>query len=112
MLSARVAVALLSPLLLGSFVHSAAPCDRALRRLEGYTIAKVSSIKGTFNGCESGRLLELVDGTLLRCASYGYQYAYMPDAVLFSKSLVVEGKTLMLAKLMVEGELYDVSVGR
>lgn len=94
------------PLLLGSFFT--APCDRALRRVEGYTVVKVTSIKGTFNGCAYDRLVELIDGTILRCSSYGYQYAYAPDAVLFARSVAIEGKSATITKLLVEGELYDV----
>ena len=95
------------PLLLGSF--SSAPCDRALKRLEGYTVVKASSIRGTFNGCAYDRLLELSDGTILRCSSYGYQYAYAPDAVVFARSVAIEGKSATITKLLVEGELYDVT---
>lgn len=103
-------VGLLTPLLLGSALRAdAAPCDRALRRLEGWTIIRVGSVRGTFEGCDFDRLVELTDGTILRCSAYGYQYAYMPDAVVFGKSISVSGQDAVMIKLMVEGELYDMA---
>jgi len=96
------------------FLISAAPCrvadcSRTLRRMEGWTIAKVGAIKGTFNGCEFDRLVELQDGTVLRCAAYGYQYAYMPDAVVFTKGTSIGDSRMVMVKLMVEDEIYDMS---
>ena len=98
----------LAPLILAAH-FSSAPCDRALRRLEGWTIMKVSTVRGTFNGCEYDKLVELTDGTVLRCASYGYQYAYMPDAVVFAKSVTAGATSAVMIRLMVEGELYDMA---
>lgn len=51
-----------------------------------------------------------MDGTVVRCSSYGYQYAFMPEAVLFAKYLTFDGKSVSIFQMMVEGEIYDVLV--
>ena len=78
MRSAYRLLPLMLPLFLAAPSTNLASCDRALRRMEGWTIVKVTQIRGTFEGCESDRLIEFVDGTTLRCSSFGYQYGYMP----------------------------------
>ena len=77
--------------------------------MEGWTIVKVGTIKGSFNGCEFDKLIELQDGTVLRCSSYGYQYSYMPDAIVFGKSISTGTVSGVMIKLMVEGEVYDMA---
>jgi|GEM_PF-433252 len=96
-----------APILLTTFAVSSGNCDRALRRLEGWTVVKVSSINGEFEGCDYHKPVELIDGTILRCSSYGYQYGYMPDAVLFAKTIKASGQAVVMLRLLVDGELYD-----
>jgi hypothetical protein len=86
-----------------------ASCDRALRRLQGWTIVKVGTIKGNFEGCDHDRLIEFDDGTILRCSSYGYQYAYHPDAIVFAKSASVNGQAFTMVKMLVDGDVYDMA---
>ena len=78
----------------------------------GYTIVAKKTVAGyadedgkkddSFEGCESGRIIIFDDDTYVRCQSYGYHYAYRPDAV-----ILVNGSS---AKMVVEDESYDVSL--
>ena len=98
---------LLVPLLLGDHGRTES-CTRALRRMEGWTIVKVTTVNGTFEGCDFNRIIQFLDGTGVRCSSYGYQYAYMPDAILFGKSSSISGRSFTMLRLLVEGEMYDI----
>ncbi len=96
------------PMLLASWTERpVGRCERSLRRLEGWTIAKVGNIRGSFEGCNYDRLIELDDGTILRCSSYGYQYGYMPEAVVFTKADTLGGQLVISVRMMVESEVYD-----
>lgn len=85
--------------------------DSELRRLKGYTLVEIATITGWidkegrrkdgFEGCEFGRIIILDYNKSLRCNSYGYQYAYNPDAFIF-----VKGGDF---KMIVEGDSYDMS---
>ena len=106
MQSSRLAL-LAIPLLLSGTAKPRADCGRLLSRLEGWTIVKAGSINGTFNGCDFDKLIEFTDGTALRCSSYGYQYAYMPDAIVLAKTVTIQGSSATMVKMLVEGELSD-----
>jgi hypothetical protein len=78
----------------------------------GYTIAAKKTIVGwvdegrekkgeAFEGCQYGRVIIFDDRTYLKCAEYGYQYAYRPEAVL----LVRSGRIVMI----VEDDAYDMT---
>jgi len=90
-----------------AFLLRSGSCERALRRMEGWTIVKVGTVRGEFEGCEHDRLIEFDDGTILRCSSYGYRYAYRPDAVVFAKSSSVNGTPFTMVKMLVEDDVYD-----
>ena len=49
-----------------------------------------------------------MDGTTVTCNSYGYQYAYMPKAIILGKSFLHKGKKIMMFKMIVDGNEYDV----
>lgn len=78
----------------------------------GYTIVAKKTVAGyvdndgkksdSFEGCEYGRAIVFDDDTYVRCQSYGYQYAYRPEAV-----ILVNGQS---AKMVVDNEEYDVSL--
>lgn len=70
-----------------------------LGNLIGYTIVAQKTISGEFEGCDFDKRIMFDDGTMLKCMSYGYQYAYMPSAlILFNGSSI---------KMIVEDEIYD-----
>ena len=106
MLPARPLVLLAFSALLAD-QNSATNCASPLRQMVGWTVLKVATVNGTFEGCDYNRLIELDDGTILRCNSYGYQYAYMPDAILFGKSVNLNGQSVFILRLLVEDEVYD-----
>lgn len=82
-------------------------CTRVLRRLEGWTIISVTTVDGEWRGCDFRRVIRFADGSGYTCASYGYSYAYRPEAVLFGKRASYQGTDFMQVKLLVEGEVYD-----
>lgn len=84
-------------------------CASDLDEVEGYTVISVTQVDGEFEGCDFDKIIKLMDGSALKCSSYGYQYAYMPDAVVFGKRLTHEGRSFVSIKLLVEDEIYDMS---
>lgn len=95
-------------LLIASGGHSVADrCDRVLRRMEGWTIVKATSISGAFEGCDFDKVVKFTDGTVLECSTYSYTYSYGPDAIIFGKSATLNGKDYVMTKMLVEGEMYD-----
>ncbi|HTF36068.1 MAG TPA: hypothetical protein VK714_20475 [Myxococcota bacterium] len=84
-------------------------CTRNLRRLEGWTIISVTQVDGEFEGCEFGRVIKLMDGSSLRCSTYNYTYSFSPDAIVFGKKATNEGTTLLMVKVLIEDELYDMT---
>jgi hypothetical protein len=82
-----------------------------LGSLVGYTIIDSKTIKGwyddyedeseggTFKGCKYGRIIVFTDNKILKCAQYGYQYAYRPTAIILSNGSQF--------KMVVGDEVYD-----
>ncbi|HAT9716230.1 TPA: hypothetical protein ACK8SK_002611 [Legionella pneumophila] len=70
-----------------------------LEGLVGYTIVASKTISGDFEGCDYDKAIVFDDNTMLRCASYGYQYSYRPTAIILSNGANF--------KMIVEDELYD-----
>ncbi len=80
-----------------------------LGSLVGYTIIDSKTIKswydddereeGAFKGCKHGRVIVFTDNRILKCAQYGYQYAYRPTAVILSNGSQF--------KMVVDDEIYD-----
>jgi hypothetical protein len=76
----------------------------------GYTIVAVKTIAGyvdekkgkkdDFEGCDSGRKIFFSDDTYLACSSYGYQYAYRPQALILSN-----GSRIVM---LVDSDSYDI----
>ncbi len=91
---------------------AAADVASKLRDVVGFTVISISSIRGTFNGCEHGRPIALEDGRILICESYGYQYAYAPSVVLFGKRMTYGGRDYVMMKMLVEDEIYDMRATR
>ena len=84
-----------------------AECD--LDDVVGYTLVEKKTVdrwvdederEDGFSGCSHGRLIIFTDNTAVVCAEYGYQYAYRPDAYIFT-----DGSDL---KMCVDDDLYDV----
>ena len=90
-----------------------ATCE--LSGLVGWTIIEVKTIKGykddgeeeqsNWKGCKFGRRVLFSDRTTVKCASYNYQYAYYPEAVILGTKMKSGG---VLLQMCVEGELIDI----
>ena len=78
---------------------SYANIDGRIGELIGYTIITQKTIDGEFEGCDFDKIIVFNDRTALRCFSYGYQYAYMPIAVILSNGSNI--------KMMVGDDIYD-----
>ena len=90
-------------------ILSSAPaqaCD--LDRLIGWTlIAKKTVVayvedgekEDGYKGCSYRRILVFSDGTGVSCATYSYDYAYRPDAYIFT-----DGVSL---KMCIDGDIVD-----
>jgi len=96
-----------------------ADCTDDLENLVGYTIIDSKTIERwyddnekeeSFNGCSHGRVIVFTDGTRLKCAEYGYMYAYRPTAIIFARQFSlkgIKGGSFYDIKMMVEDEIYD-----
>ena len=103
------ALALLGVLVLTGTPAHADRCTRHLTRLVGYTIVAVTQVDGEFQGCDFDKIIRFLDGKAFRCSSYGYTYAYMPDAVIFAKQTTYQGKSFATIKVLIEGEVFDMA---
>ncbi|MFN7996338.1 MAG: hypothetical protein U0Q18_22185 [Bryobacteraceae bacterium] len=52
-----------------------------LADLVGYTIVAATNVKGTFNGADYDKLVALDNGWIFEFRSYGYHYAFHPQAL-------------------------------
>ena len=73
--------------------------EDVLSELTGYKIIAKKTIDGEFEGCDFDKIIVFDDRTALRCFSYGYQYAYMPAAV-----ILFNGSNI---KMLVGEDIYD-----
>ena len=100
-----------------SVLNLNADCTRTMEKNIGWTIIDSKTIQGfrdkgkksdSFEGCVSGRIIYFTDGTTVTCSSYGYQYAYMPTAIILGKALTYQGKNITMYKMIVENDEYDI----
>ena len=82
-------------------------CADELRDVEGYTVISVTQVDGDFEGCDFDKRIRFADGTTLKCSSYSYSYAYMPDAVIFGKRVSHQGRSFLMVKVLIDDEMYD-----
>lgn len=91
-----------------------ANCD--LSKVVGYTLVEQKTIErfidedpgrgrsvrqDGFEGCDFNRIIVFTDNTGLRCAGYGYQYAYRPMVNIFVRKNSI--------KMCVESTFYDMT---
>jgi hypothetical protein len=100
-------------LLVGVSSSASAGLADNLSKFIGYTIVDSKTIKGWYNtddneseegafkGCKNGRVIVFTDNKILKCSSYGYQYAFRPTAI-----ILWNGSQF---KMIVEDEIYDMS---
>lgn len=103
-------------------IHLFADCLDVLENHTGWTILQVKTIEGykdkekkpenSFEGCEYDRKIFFTDNTYVECRSYSYHYAYRPKAVILGKSIEYNGKHFNTYKMIVNGDDYDINIGR
>jgi len=82
-------------------------CTQSLGKLQGYTVHAATQVDGDFEGCDFNKVIRFMDGKALRCSSYSYLYAFMPDAIIFAKSITYQGKSLATVKVLIECQIFD-----
>lgn len=78
-----------------------------LQGMEGWTIIAITQVDGDFEGCDFNRPIRFINGMILECSTYSYTYAFMPDAVIFSKSEDISGHMYYQIKVLIDDDLYD-----
>lgn len=96
---------------------SYANCEQVLEKSIGWTILESKTIEGWkdpgkekqdgFEGCDYGRIIYFLDGTGAKCSSFGFQFTYMPTAIILAKSVKFKEKSFTLYKMIVECEEYE-----
>src|ERR1700693_6583779 len=74
----------------------------ALDGVIGYTVITTTYISGETEGADYDKLVKLDNGMIFEWETYDYFYAYHPRVAVFAKSVVVNGKSIILYKLIVE----------
>ena len=76
--------------------------------LVGYLCTGCSTVAGDFNG-EYDEAVGLDNGMVFTLNEGNYNYAYRPDVAIFVTTFTYQGKPHTSYKLLVEGELYEVT---
>jgi hypothetical protein len=85
--------------------------------LVGYTVIAATSVAGDFEGADFDKVVKLDNGMIFEFTSYNYSYSYRPGAAVLARTVPVEqlqklgkrpDRPLILYKLIVEDEIYDV----
>jgi hypothetical protein len=103
----RVLMAAFSMCCLFPTFTSATSCERLLRKLQGWTILSVTSIRGEFEGCDYGKKIVLEDGSVFTCSEYNYTYSYSPDVIVFAKKITYQGHSWIMVKLVIEDDIFE-----
>ena len=79
--------------------------------MEGWTIAAVTHVNGSFHGCKFDQAIAFTNGLVLKCVS-GDVFGTLigetsPSAVIFVKSDKHEGKTVYRVKALIGNKMYD-----
>ena len=98
-------------LVLAGAIPSLAYMADDLGDLTGYTIISAETIED-FEGCDYEKPIVFESGNFVICQSYGYQYAYRPDAVVLARSYFYKERLVISCKMIVEDKVYDVDCGR
>ncbi|MNN76299.1 hypothetical protein D3C81_1926660 [compost metagenome] len=90
-----------------SLPASAGDTASKLQGMVGWTIAAVTQVEDEFEGCDFDKVIKFTSGIALTCSSYGYSYAFMPSAVIFTKSGKYEGRNFHNVKVLIDDDFYD-----
>jgi len=78
--------------------------------LEGWTVSAVTTVSDDeYEGCDFDKRIHFENGWTLRCSTYSYNYAYRPEAVIFTKLVEFGGRSVWMVKALIEDEIYDMA---
>jgi hypothetical protein len=90
--------------------HSKRQCSAGdLQDIVGYLALTSSNVVGDFEGADFDKLVELDNGMIFRFQEYKYSYSYRPEVIVFSHSTTYQGRAIVLYKLLIDEDLYDVT---
>jgi len=69
---------------------------------------EVTNASGEFEGADYEKLIKLDNGMIFQFNEYNYSYSYRPDVAVLAKKVTFGGKSLIIWKLIIEDEIYDV----
>lgn len=75
--------------------------------LVGWTVIETTQVEDEFEGCDFDKKVSLMNGWVLTCSTYSYSYSYMPEVVIFVKSVTYQGQNFWMVKALIDDEFYD-----
>jgi hypothetical protein len=102
----------------GVFAYDARPPTMVTERtldiceLVGYTCIECTNTVGEFEGADFDKPVRLDNGMIFSFTEYNYDYSYRPDVAIFARKVDIQGRALIAYKLVIEGEVYDVTRDR
>lgn len=75
--------------------------------LVGWTVLETTQVKDDFEGCDFDKRIRFMNGWVLTCSTYSYSYSFMPQAVIFVKSMTYQGRNFWMVKALIDDEIYD-----
>ncbi len=111
---------MLKKLILALLIYSAASADvfYELQSMVGWTIIDSKTIvafkepgqvkQSGFEGCNGETIIYFMDGSAAQCSSLGLTLDIMPTAIIFGKSMNYKGKKILLYRMLVGDQMYDI----
>lgn len=96
------------------FVACALACSTAsamdvsdFRGVVGYTVVAVTQVSHSFEGCDFDKPIRFDNGWTLTCSSFGYSFAFRPDAAIFAREFSHGGTRYLSIKVLIDDDFYD-----
>ena len=95
-----------------SFSHDEMKWWSEFRGMEGWVIAAVTQVDGSFSGCEYDRAIAFINGMVFKCSEYKHDFSlssFSPGAVIFVKTTEYEGKEVYEIKVLIGAHVYGMA---
>ena len=95
-----------------AFSHDEMEWWSEFRGMEGWVIAAVTRVNGSFSGCEYDRAIAFINGMVFKCSGYKRDFSlssFNPGAVIFVKATEYEGKEIYEIKVLIGGHVYGMA---
>ena len=95
-----------------SFSHDEMEWWSEFRGMEGWAIAAVTQVDGSFSGCEYNRAIAFINGMVFKCSEYKRDFSlssFSPGAVIFVNAMEYEGREVYEIKVLIGGHVYDMA---